>query len=323
MLSGAKGKKLLAALGIVLALLVAREARAQDTHLLLITGVTGDETFVTRYNKWAAAVIDGAKKHGLADANITYLSENPERDKSKGRATREAVTKAFTDIAARAKSTDEVFILLIGHGSFDGRTGAFNLPGPDLTVAEYGALLDKLVQRIAFVNTTSSSGVFLTLAGPNRVIVTATKTGGERNDTLFPEHFVEALNSESADRDRNGRVSVQEAFDYATAAVKGVFEKGGHILTEHATLDDGVQGKLASAVYLAPERARDAATAAAAAADPQLKALLAQQDALERQINELRLKKGSMDQTEYDKEFERLATELAAKTREIRDRQKK
>ena len=72
-----------------------------------------------------------------------------------------------------------------GLGSFDGRTAAFNLPGPDLTAEEYKPLLEKLrLQRVVFVNTASSSGAFLSvLAGPGRTIVTATKTGGERNET--------------------------------------------------------------------------------------------------------------------------------------------
>jgi hypothetical protein len=317
---------MLTGLALLFSLLIAVSASAQDTHVLVITGVAGDEGLSAQYHKWATAVIDAAKKHGVTDGNIAYLTEAQDADKSraKGRSTRDGVTQAFTDIAARAKPNDEVFILLIGHGSFDGKLGAFNLPGPDATVADFGKLLDKLfLQRVTFVNTAGSSGAFLTLAGPNRVIVTATKTGGERNDTRFPEFFVEALTAEGADRDRNGRVSVLEAFDYAKSKVAGVFEQGGHILTEHATLDDGNQGKLAGSLYLAPERDRDPAVAAAAASDPELRALMAQQDALERQVNEFRLKKDSMDPAQYEQQLEKLLTELARKTREIRERQKK
>jgi hypothetical protein len=299
-------------------------AAAQDTHLFLITGVSGDEAFAKQYQKWASTVIDGAKKRGVADANIIYLSESPERDKSKARATREGVEQALTDIAKRAKPNDEVFILLIGHGSFDGKVGAFNIPGPDLTVPDYDKLLDKLaLQRVAFVNTAGSSGEFLSIAGPNRVIVAATKTGREREDTRFPEYFVEALGEESADRDRNGRVSVLEAFEYAKTKVVAVYEKGGHILTEHAAIDDKMDGKFAGTLYLSPQRTRDAETTAAAAKDPALKALLEQQDALERQLADLRLKKDSMDPAMYEQQFEKLATELAVKSKEIRDRQKK
>jgi hypothetical protein len=294
-------------------------ASGQDVHLLVVTGVGGDEEHTTQFQKWAGAIVDSAKKHGTLDANVNWLGEAPDKEpRLKGRSTKDNVTKALTDLAAKAKPNDEVFIVLIGHGSFDGKTAAFNLPGPDLTADDYAMLLRKFTtQKVAFINTASSSGAFLqTLAGPARTIVTATRTGGERNETRFAEFFVQALDAEEADRDRNGRVSVQEAFDFATAKVKAAYEKEGHILTEHAALDDGSQGKLASIQYLAPERSR---TAAAQGADPALRALLEQRDALERQVNDLRLKKDSMDQAAYDQQLEKLLTELAVKTRQIRE----
>jgi hypothetical protein len=280
-----------------------------------VAGVGGDAEHVTKFHKWASSVVAAAKKHGVLEANIAYLGESPEAGV---RATRDNVTKAFADIAARAKANDEVFVLLIGHGSFDGRLGAFNLPGPDLTAPDYATLLEKFrTQKIAFVNTASSSGSFLEpLKGPARTIVTATKTGGERNETRFPEYFVEALDSEAADRDRNGRVSVLEAFDYATAKVKGAYEQGGHLLSEHATLEDGSQGKFAATQFLAPVRSR---SAAAQSASPELRALLEQRDDLERQVAELRLRKDSLDAEKYEQELEKLLTDLALKTKAIRD----
>jgi hypothetical protein len=307
------------ALACLLTLGTAAAARAQDVHLLVITGVSGDEEHAAQFQKWAGAVVDGAKKQGVLEANVAWYAEAPDKDpRIKGRSSRDNVTKAFGDLVARAKANDEVFVLLIGHGSFDGKIGAFNLPGPDLTAPDYAMLLQRFpTQKITFVNTASSSGAFLQpLAGPARTIITATRTGGERNETRFAEFFVEALTSEGADRDRNGRVSVQEAFDFAAARVKAAYEKEGHILTEHAALDDSAQGKLAGSQYLAPERSR---TAAAQSADPALRALLEQRDALERQVNDLRLRKDSMDQAAYDQQLEKLLTELAVKTRQIRE----
>lgn len=297
----------------------ATSAAAQDVHLLVVTGVGGDEEHSAQFQKWAGAVIDSAKKHGVLDANVNWLGEAPDKDpRIKARSSKDNVTKAFTDLAAKAKPNDDIFIMLIGHGSFDGKIGAFNLPGPDLSAEDYGALLRKFpTQKVVFVNTASSSGAFLTaLAGPARTIVTATKTGGERNETRFAEFFVQALDTEEADRDRNGRVSVQEAFDFAAAKVKAAYEKEGHILTEHAALDDSAQGKLAGTQYLAPERSR---TAAAQSADPALRALLEQRDALERQVNDLRLRKDGMDPAAYDQQLEKLVTDLAVKTRQIRE----
>ncbi len=310
----------IAVLGLLLSVGLTPVALAQDTHLLVVVGVGGDEEHANQFHKWATAVLDAGKKLGIPDPNVTYLGENPDKDpgRMRARATRENVAKAFADLAARAKANDEIFVLLIGHGSFDGHLGVFNLPGPDLTAADYAKLLEKFpTQKIVFANTASASGAFLEpLAGPARTIVTATKTGGERNEPRFAEYFVEAFGSESADRDRNGRVSVLEAFDYAAAKVKTAYEKGGHILTEHATLEDGSQGKLAATQFLAPERSR---TAAAQAAAPALRALLEERDALERQVTELRLRKDGMDPARYDQELERLLTQLALKTKAIRD----
>jgi len=291
-------------------------ASAQQTHLLVITGVPGDEEHEAQFQKWATTFIDAAKKNdGVPDANITYLSDK--------RSTREGVTKAFADVAARVKPDDAVVILLIGHGSFDGTQAAFNLPGPDLTVAEWAKLLGKFpTQHVAFVDTSSSSGAFLApMAGPGRAIVTATKTGGERNETQFPEYFVEAFKDNAADRDRNGHVSVFEAFEYAKAKVTQSFQQKGLLLTEHATLDDGGEGRLAATIFLGIGRTE--AGVAVDLSDPAVKALVEERDALDQQIAALKLKKASMDGAEYDARMERLLTDLALKTKAIRERQAK
>jgi hypothetical protein len=306
-------------LGLMLGWALPSIAAAQDIHLVVIVGVGGDEEHSTKFHKWASAVVDSAKKRGLPEGSIAYLGEQPDKDPARirARATKENVTKAFEDAARRAKPADELFVLLIGHGSFDGKTAAFNLPGPDLTAADYGVLLDRFTtQRITFVNTASSSGAFIQpLAGPARTIVAATKTGGERNETRFPAFFVEALEGEAADRDRNGRISVLEAFDYSAAKVKEAYEKEGNLLTEHATLDDGSEGKFAATQFFTPRGAR----ASAASADPAMRALLEERDALEEQVAALRLKKDSMEAARYEQELEKLLTDLALKTKVIRD----
>lgn len=304
-------------------------AGAQDSHLLVITGVGGDEDHTKAFHKWASAMIDAAKKKdGLADGNIIYLSEKPDVDDAhdashRARSTRDNVEKAFTDIAARARPNDAVFIVLIGHGSFDGHQAAFNLPGPDLTAADFARLLGKLAtQRVAFVNTASSSGAFLpTVAGPGRVVVTATKTGGERNETRFPGFFVEAFTDDTADRDRNGRVSIAEAFDYAKAKVVKAFEQQGLLLTEHAALDEGGAAgtALAASLFLAPPQG----SLKVDTSDPVVRALVEQRDAIEKQIAALKLMKPSMDDARYGAQMEKLLTDLALKTKEIRDRQSK
>ncbi|MGH9142087.1 MAG: hypothetical protein ACRD2I_13225 [Vicinamibacterales bacterium] len=289
---------------------------AQQTHLLVITGVPGDEEHAAKFHKWATSFIDAAKKtDAVPDANITLLTDR--------QSTKTGIEKAFADLNARVKPSDAVFVLLLGHGSFNGTQAAFNLPGPDLTVEEWSKLLGKLPsQRVAFVNTSSSSGAFLpAIAAPGRVVVTATKTGGERNETQFPEFFVAAYGDAAADRDRNGHVSVAEAFEYAKTKVVQAFQQKGLLLTEHAVLDDGGEGRLASALFLGTGRAEGAL--AVDLSDPAMKQLVDEKDALDQQIAALRLEKNTMEEAQYEAQLEKLLTELALKTKAIRDRQAK
>jgi hypothetical protein len=295
-------------------------AQVADTHLIVVTGVEADASDGKQFHTWATSVIDAAtKRGGVADANVVYLADKPDADAARitGRSTRENVEKAFGDVAGRAKPNDEVFILLMGHGSLDSRGAAFNLPGPDLMAADYARLLSRLAaQRVVFVNTASSSGGFLQpLAAPGRIIVTATKTGGEHNDTQFPEYFVEAFASEAADKNRDGRVSILEAFEYAKTKVTQAYQQKGNILTEHAMLDDGQDGKFADTLFLDSPKGR--AASVATVADPALRALLEQKQGLEDQIAALKLRKTSMDPAQYDQALEKLLTDLAQKTRAI------
>jgi len=306
----------------VLLLLLATPAFAQDTHLLVITGAPGDDEHAQNFHKWATAIIETAKdKGGLTDATITYLGDKPELDAAhiKSRSMRANVEKAFADLAAKAQPGDEVVIVLIGHGSFDGKIGAFNLAGPDLTADDYARLLGAVKsQRIVFINTASASGAFVQpLAGPGRTIITSTKTGGEKNEPVFVQFFAEAFKDPSADTDRNGRVSMAEAFEYAKTKAVATYTKAGTILTEHATLDDSREGKFAATLYLESEKAR--ADKTAQVANPELRALLEQQQSLQKQIDELKLKKDVLPAAQYDQQMEKLLTELAMKARAIRE----
>jgi hypothetical protein len=305
---------------LLLMLSLTARASAQETHLLVITGVSGDEEHAKKFHDLATRFIDAAKKNnGVADANITYLAEKPDADPQRiqARSTRENVSKAFADIASRAHPNDEIFVLLIGHGSFDSRGGMFELPGPDLSDDDYAKLLAKWpTQRVAFVNTASASGAFLpAVAGPRRTIVTATKTGGEKNETRFASYFVEAFESEAADRDRNGRVSVLEAFEYAKAKVVKAFEQEGTLLTEHATLDDGSDGKVAATLFIAPAAGRGAD--AVDMTNPAIRDLVRERDALEQQVAGLKLRKSEMDPARYEQELEKLLLALAEKSRAL------
>jgi hypothetical protein len=219
--------------------------------------------------------------------------------------------------------------VLIGHGTFDGKVAKFNLPGPDMTPADFAPLLKSLpAKHLVFVNTASSSGPFLEeLAGPGRTVVTATRTGAERFATLFGGYFVDALFSDNADADKNHRISVLEAFDSAKLGVQRAYEQEGIMLTEHPLLDDSGEGKgvadpkadgkvgrVAAVLSLGTPQAAEAMPA-----DPKLRGLYEERKDLERRVEGLKLMKSGMEPARYASELEKLLTALAMKSQQIRD----
>jgi hypothetical protein len=312
-------------------LLTASPAHAQATHLAVIVGLAGEPEHAELFERWAGTLVDASARLGVED--VVYLAEKPEVDAKRvtGRSTRDEVVNAFDKLAA-ASEDDVVFIVLFGHGTFDGRVAKFNLPGPDLTPADVEPLLKKMRARhVVFVNTASASGPFMeALAGPGRTIVTATRTGAERFATLFGGYFVDALAGTDADSDKNRRISVLEAFIYAKREVATAYEREGIMSTEHALLNDsggegipnpapdGKQGKVAAVLSLGSASATDPLPA-----DPKLRALYLERRDLERRIEALKLLKGSMPAERYAGELEKVATDLALKTRQIRELEKK
>jgi hypothetical protein len=309
----------------------AAPAAAQSTHLALIVGLAGEPEHGEAFNRWAGTLMDAAARLGVDD--VIYLAEKPEVDAKRvtGKSTKEEVVKAFEKLAA-AGEEDVVFIVLIGHGTFDGKVAKFNLPGPDLTPADFESLLKKMKSRhVVFVNTASASGPFMeALAAPGRTIVTATRTGAERFATLFGGYFVDAIAGSDADSDKNRRISVLEAFVYAKREVATAYEREGIMSTEHALLNDsggegvqdpapdGKQGKVAAVLSLGSSTSGDPLPA-----DPKLRALYVERRDIERRIEALKLLKGSMPADRYAGELEKMATELALKTRQIRELEKK
>ena len=317
------------AAGLMLAL--AAPVEAQESRLLVVTGLGGEAQYSDAFHEWAIAMMDAAEKtYGVPASNITYLAEKPERDPAriKGPSTKVGIEKAFEELAGRLQPQDTVLVLLIGHGSSQSGDCRLNLPGPDLGGAELARLLDRLAPaRVAVVNAFSASGdLSKTLAGKGRIVVTATKSGMERNETVFGRYFVEAFSGEGADVDKDGRVSILEAFDYARRQVARFYEKENRLLTEHAMLEDSGDG-IGSAT---PEPAHgDGARARTwflggpagdrrGAADPQLAAMQAERDELQQRIEGLKSRKSGMDAAAYEAELERLLLELAARDQAIR-----
>lgn len=311
-------------IGLALAALSASPALAQDRHAVVVFGASGGEKYAADHARWDASLTSALQERfAFAPARITVLS--PDAPPAR-RSTRENIARVLEETAARSAAEDLVLVLLIGHGTVDATAAKFNLPGPDLDESEWASLLRPIEARLLFINTAAGSFPFLQrLAGPNRIVISATDSTAQRFYTVFPEQLVEALNDEAADRDKNGRVSVWELFTAVSEAVRAHYDRRGQLPTERPLLDDdgdgrgaeagaaGPDGVLARTTYLAPNPI-------VAGADSVLGELLERQRTLERQAEEWKLRKESVSPEQWEAEFERIMIELARVSKAIRSR---
>jgi hypothetical protein len=287
------------------------------TFYVTVAGLGGEPEYEQRFSGWAKD-IDKALK-AAPDSKVETLFGEA--------ATRAAIRGALDKISREAKPEDAVVVMLIGHGSFDGSDYKINLPGPDLTAIELASLLDRLpAKRQLVVNMTSASGGAIdALRKESRVVVSATKTGTERNATVFARYWAEALHDPAADADKNETVSALEAFRYADQKTVLFYTLQKRIATEHALLEDtgkgeGVrapstengEGMLASAFPLLRLGSN-----ASAARDPEKLKLLTQKEELEQQIDRLKYQKAAMPIEDYKKQLGALLLQLAKTQAEL------
>jgi hypothetical protein len=310
-------------------------AQGSSTHVLVVSGLGGEPAYATRMQAWATQIVDAAQERfAVPRLNVQWLAERTEIDPARvtGRSTKEGIEAAIGQVAGRAQAGDVVLIVLFGHGSYQSVESRFAMPGPDLTAQDFAVQLGRLhAQKVVFANTTSASGEFVkALSGPGRVIITATRSGNERNATLFGEHFAAAFANDVADTDKDGAVSVLEAFTYARTETNRQYEREKKLATEHAVLDDNGdqkgtdepdpaagEGLLAQATFIG-QAAVIAGAAPPEDASPALRALYAERKAIEDRLAGLRARKDAMDPAEYEKQLEDLLVELALKNQEIR-----
>lgn len=294
----------------VLVLDLTGPAAAQSSPVLVVvTGIGGEPRFDERFHTWAATLMDAAP-----GADVVYLAADPERDdRARARSTKENVEATLAELA-RSPSAAPLFVVLIGHGSFRDGVAKVNLPGPDMTAEDFAAALAPFGERpIVFANLTSASGAFGdALAGPRRVVITATRSGTERNATVFARFFAAAFVGDAADVDNDGRLSVREAFEYARHEVERDYEREQKLLTEHAVLHDDAD--LAATLTLS-----GGPRTSAASDDPELARLHERKQRLEQHVADLRGRKGSLGREEYENRLEELLIELALTNRALRE----
>ena len=301
-------------------LLLAALSAPAATFYVTISGLGGEPDYDQRFKGWANDIDSSLKKAG-GDSNVVTLIAP----------TREQIKAKFDAIARDAKANDALVVMLIGHGTYDGVEYKFNIPGPDITGMELAGMMDRVpANRQLVMNGTSCSGASIEfLRKPNRVVISATKTGSEKNATIFARFWAEALRDPAADIDKNENVSALEAFHFAQKKTKEFFDTQKRLATEHSVLEDtgkgtGVaaagngpdpdtgEGKLASTFTVVRLGAN-----AAAAKDPAKKALLDQKEQIESAIDELKYQKASMATDDYKKQLTRLLLELSRIQTEI------
>jgi hypothetical protein len=311
----------------VLFALLASAASAGDRYAIVVTGATGGEPYAQKYENIRTQLVRTLREtFGYRTDHVFVLAE----DEGDGvqKATRENVQHVLADLRKRLTKDDQLFVFLMGHGTTGDREEAkFNLVGPDLSASEWADLLKPVPGRLVFVNTTGASYPFLRkLAARGHVVLTATDSAAQQFETVFPEFFVKAFEDDAADVDKSGRVSIWEAFTYASSAVRQSFEQKGQLPTERPLLDDtgagvgrdaqapGADGVLARITYLEAEPALDLP------ADAGLATLIKRRLAMESALDELKARKESMPPDLYEAELERILTELARVSLQIKAR---
>jgi hypothetical protein len=302
-------------------------AMAGQRFALIVAGASGGPEYVAQYERWTSDLSTSLIENLKFDPALVTVLSDASRPSSASSAAN--VRRAIASTVSRMTRDDLLLIVLIGHGTFDGTDAKFNLVGRDLESTEWSDLLRQLPGRLVIVNTAAASFPFLErLAGPRRIVVTATDTAAQRFDTIFPEYFIQSIADVAADLDKNGRISVWEAFAAASASVRRHYQQRGQLSTERALLDDngdGVgnefssprdDGSLASRTYL------DESLPGAPPTDEVMLKLLQRKAMLEAEVDDLKIRRAFLSAAEYAREFERIMIDLAQVSHDIRARTK-
>jgi hypothetical protein len=270
-------------------------AASATTRVLVISGIGGEPQYDERFSQWSEQV-------ARASATATGDSALVQRLSGKG-ARREQIQAALKEAASQLTAGDQFILVLLGHGTYDGSEYRLNIDGPDITGSELGAMLDRIPAQQLLVNASSASGALADkLVNDRRVVITATRSGGERNATRFGGFWAEALQSDAADADKDGNVTAREAFDYAVRRVADAFKSDNAILTERARIEGREPSRFVVS-RLGP--------AALFASDSQLTALRTEQDAIAERLAAIKAQKASLSEDDYYARIEPVLLEMA------------
>ena len=268
----------------------------------VVAGLGGEPEYEQRFREQAVAIADAVKKAAGEQGHVVVLTGEQAR--------RDSLKREFQDFAGKVKAADSVTVVLIGHGTYDGEEYRFNVPGADITGAELEQLFDRLpAKKQLIVNATSSSGATIELwQRPERVVITATKSGGERTATRFAQYWLQAVSGDAADVNKDEVVTAAEAFDYANRQVAASYKSDVSLATEHAR----IAGEESAAFTVAR-----IGSSAGSSADPEVTALLAQRGQIEQDLDGVQGRKASLSEDQYYDELEGVLVRLALLQKQI------
>lgn len=302
---------------LILVLFCGSSLRAQEADVIIAVGASGDEAYAKDFAQRAAS---WQKAAATGKAKVQTFGAKPEE--------KESLERLRAAVEAEAKeSLAPLWLVFIGHGTFDGREGKFNLRGDDVTATDVATWLKKAARPVVVVCGFSASGAFLkTLTAPGRVVVTATKSGAENNFAHFTGYLAEMIVDPAADLDHDGQTSILEAWLAAAHKTAEFYEAGDRIATEHSLLDDNGDGFGTPPEWYSGlrvvKKAKDAKTVdglragqlslvpnnSELALSPELRA---QRDQLEADLAALRESKANLAEKEYFAKLETLLLKLA------------
>jgi hypothetical protein len=285
-------------------------------YYVTVAGLGGEPDYEQRFTA-AAKDLDRVFQGAGNGAHVVTLTGKD--------ATRARITEVMTGVAQQAKAEDDLVLVLIGHGSFDGTEYKLNLVGPDISASELAAMCDRVAsKRQLVVDTTSASGGAVTaLRRPGRAVVAATKSGTEKNATVFARYWVEGLQDPAVDVDKSDSVNALEAFQYADRKTAAFYESQKRLATEHAVFEDTGRGEPvrsasgSEGVLLKNLTLLRTGTSQKAANDPARQALLLKKEDLEQKIDVLKYGKAAMDPADYKKQLTASLLELAQVQQEL------
>lgn len=292
---------------------------APRASVIVIVGAPGELDYAAEFND----KVEIWRKIGTqAGVGLTIIGTDPIAETSDRAKVQDLLAKETKD------GGTELWIVMLGHGTFDGREAKFNLRGDDISATDLAEWLKPFTRPLAVIDTASASAPFMAkLAGPGRVIVTSTRSGNEQNYARFGKYFAEAVADPKSDLDKDGQVSLLEAFLGGAHRTAEFYKTEGRLATEHALIDDNGDGLGTPAEWFrgvrATRQARDGAAVDGTRAQQYVLVLSpaeqrlspevrARRDRLELQIAELRTTKEKMPEAAYYRELDKLLLELAS-----------